>query len=148
MVVSTSAKQILCTMWPFLAKPKPWAFSESKKLLQRLYSDKIVTPLDGRSGQECEQHVRAIMTPLWTRLPRAINEYQKRVPEISSEDACNALRNPQESHSDLYYDLMSQLLELDGKTVDTGIHCAVEAFYASKEHQPGKIAFPSKEAES
>lgn len=88
------------------------------------------------------------MMPLWTRHPEAIKEYQKHVPEISSEDALNALSNPQASHSDLYYDIMSQLLQLDGKTVNTGIHCAVEAFYASKEHQPGKIAFPSKEAES
>lgn len=111
--------------------PKPWTKAESQRLLYRIYYDNVTRPLEGRSREDCQSHLKTIMEPLLaSRHNEAISAYQQSNKHLSIEQLTRIMRNPESDRDEgIYYDIMIQLLLLEGADVQMGIENVIKSFY-------------------
>ncbi len=118
----------------FSTVPKLWTKEEARHLLHQVYFNRVTRPLEGRSQEECQSLLKAIMDPFLIRRSReAINVYHV-TSGLSLGLLDGILREPREHHdNDIYYDVISVLLQLDGVSMDVGIKKAVEDLFEGSE---------------
>ncbi|KAF1357335.1 hypothetical protein EJ07DRAFT_157649 [Lizonia empirigonia] len=124
--------QILHAVQPFFSPAtRPWTKEEARKLLHQVYFNEITHPLEGRSREECQLILSAIMDPLIRRRYReAIEVYHTRNCKFSLEDLEDRLRKPRENYDeDIHYGVMNALLQLDGVSIDDRITTVVDDYF-------------------
>ncbi|KAF2002135.1 hypothetical protein P154DRAFT_533382 [Amniculicola lignicola CBS 123094] len=116
---------------------QPWSQAESELFLIRIFKEHIYKPLQGRTTNEHEHHLKNLLIFCLPKIRKAVHAYHKNNPQNTfcqrgTESVLyNPVNNRDENH---YYGVLSEIFKLDGKPLEEGIYEVVDADYRLQIH--------------
>lgn len=127
---------MISSMSPWRSKREPWTRQATKNLLHQVYVERNKRPPNGRSTQECHAQLKATMEPfILQHIKEATSVYQSSNNRHSYAELRQIISAPIEDyHDDIYYGIMTILLQLEKRTIKHQIEIIVrDSFVPSAE---------------
>jgi hypothetical protein len=116
-----------------MPSPSPWNEAESEMLLTRIFRDRNTKPISGRTKEQCERHLHAIVTASDLNQDRVLAVWQANNPGASTEKIKTILSKPVEGQDEeRYYEALCQTIALH-KDLESGIRAMVVSYYNRRE---------------